>query len=58
MRFLSIPKIERIFLNDISTIKTATTEGLEVIPQNALEHAFESVLYPCNKCIETGEFFK
>ena len=44
-----------MFFNDISTIKTVTTLALEAIPQNELEHAFESLLNRCNKCIETRE---
>ena len=63
MRFLSIPKIEieveRVFLNYILTFKTATTRTLEAIPQNELEHAFESLFNRCNKCIEPrGEYFE
>ena len=51
-------KLKGCFFNDISTIKTATTRALEAIPQNELEHAFESLLNRCNKCIETGgEYF-
>ena len=52
-------KLKRCVFNDISTIKTATTRALEAIPQNELEHAFESLLNCCNKCIETGgEYFE
>ena len=52
-------KLNGCFFNDISTIETATTRELEVIPQNKLEHAFESLLNRCNKCIETGrEYFE
>ena len=47
-------KLRGCFFNDISTIKTATTRELEAIPQNELEHAFESLLNRCYKCIETG----
>ena len=39
--------------------KTTTTRALESISQNELEHAFESLLNRCNKCIETrGEYFE
>ena len=52
-------KLKGCFFNDISTIKTATTRTLEAIPQNDLEHAFESLLNRCNKCVETGgEYFE
>ena len=52
-------KLKGCFFNDISIIKTATTQALEAIPQNELEHAFESLLNRCNKCIETGgEYFE
>ena len=52
-------KLKGCFFNDISTIKTATTQVLEAIAQNELEHAFESLLNRCNKCIETGgEYFE
>lgn len=47
-------KLKGRFFNDISTIKTATTCELEAIPQSELEHAFESLLNRCKKCIETG----
>ena len=48
-----------MFFNDIPTIKTATTQALEAIPQNELEQAFESLCNRCNKCIETeGEYFE
>ena len=52
-------KLKGCFFNDISTIKTATKLALEAIPQNELEHAFESLLNSCNKGIETGgEYFE
>ena len=47
-------KLRGYFFNDISTIKTATTRTLKAIPQNELEHAFESLWNRCNECIETG----
>ena len=36
-------KLKLCFFNDISTIKTTTTQALEAIPQNKIEHAFESL---------------
>ena len=51
-------KLEECFFNDILTIKTATTQALEAIPQNEPEHAFESLLNRCHKCIETKEYFE
>ena len=51
-------KLKGCLFNGISTIKTAT-RALEAIPQNELEHTFESLLNCCNKCIEIdGEYFK
>ena len=47
-------KLKGCFFNDISTIKTAKTRALKALPQNKLEHAFESLLNRCNKCIKTG----
>ena len=54
--FFLFPKLESKggFFNDISTTKTAITRALESIPQNELEHAFESLLNRCNKCIKAG----
>ena len=46
------------FFNDISAIKTAITRTLEAIPQNELQHAFESLFNRCNKYIETREYFE
>ena len=52
-------KLKGCFFNDISTIETAATRALEAIPQNELEHAFESLLNRCKKCIEIGgEYFE
>ena len=52
-------KFKGCFFNDISTIRAATTWGVEVIQQSELEHAYESLLNRCNKCIETGgEYFE
>ena len=52
-------KLKGCFFNDISTIKTITTQALEAIPQNELWDAFKSLLNHCNKCIETGgEYFE
>ena len=47
-------KLKGCFFNDITTIKTATTRALEAIPENKLEHAFESLLNRCKMCIEIG----
>lgn len=52
-------KLKGCFFDDISTIQTASTRALEAIPINELEHAFESLLNRCNKCIESGgEYFE
>ena len=41
------------------TFRPASTQALEAIPQTELEHAFESLLNRCNKCIEVREeYFK
>ncbi|KYM93251.1 hypothetical protein ALC53_00187 [Atta colombica] len=48
-------KLKGCFFEDIPTIQTASIWVLEVIPQNELDHAFESLLNRCNKCIEAIE---
>jgi len=51
-------KLKGRFFNDIPTIQ-ASTQALEAIPQTELEHAFESLLNRCNKCIEARrEYFE
>ncbi|KAG5335551.1 SETMR methyltransferase, partial [Acromyrmex charruanus] len=52
-------KLKGRFFDDIPTIQSASTQVLEAIPQTELEHAFESLLNCCNKCIEArGEYFE
>ncbi|KAG5331640.1 SETMR methyltransferase, partial [Acromyrmex charruanus] len=52
-------KLKGRFFDDIPTIQSASTQALEAIPQTELEHAFESLLNRCNKCIEArGEYFE
>ncbi|KAG5316088.1 MOS1T transposase, partial [Pseudoatta argentina] len=52
-------KLKGRFFDDIPTIQSASTQALEAIPQTELEHAFESLLNRCNKCIEArGEDFE
>ncbi|XP_011166492.1 histone-lysine N-methyltransferase SETMAR-like [Solenopsis invicta] len=52
-------KLKGCFFEDIPTIQTASTRELEAIPQNELNHAFESLLNRCNKCIEArGDYFE
>ncbi|EGI67907.1 FLJ37770-like protein [Acromyrmex echinatior] len=52
-------KLKGRFFDDIPTIQSVSTQALEVIPQTELEHAFESLLNRCNKCIEArGEYFE
>ena len=52
-------KLKGCSFEDIDTIQTASTRALEEIPQNELEHAFESLLNRCNKCIVSkGEYFE
>ncbi|KAG5320380.1 MOS1T transposase, partial [Pseudoatta argentina] len=52
-------KLKGRFFDDIPTIQSASTQTLEAIPQTELEHAFESLLNHCNKCIEVrGEYFE
>ncbi|XP_025268578.1 histone-lysine N-methyltransferase SETMAR-like [Camponotus floridanus] len=52
-------KLKGCFFEDIPTIQTASTRALEAIPQNELDHAFESLLNRCNKCNEArGDYFE
>ncbi|KAG5313937.1 SETMR methyltransferase, partial [Acromyrmex insinuator] len=52
-------KLKGRFFDDIPTIQSASTQALEAISQTELEHAFESLLNRCNKCIEArGEYFE
>ncbi|EGI67037.1 FLJ37770-like protein [Acromyrmex echinatior] len=52
-------KLKGRFFDDIPTIQSACTQALEAISQIELEHAFESLLNRCNKCIEArGEYFE
>ncbi|KAG5310121.1 MOS1T transposase, partial [Acromyrmex insinuator] len=52
-------KLKGRFFDDIPTIQSASTQALEAIPQTELEHAFESLLNSCNKCIEVrGQYFE
>ena len=52
-------KLKGRFFDDIPTIQSASTQALQAIPQTELEHAFESLLNRCNKCIEArGEYFE
>ncbi|KAG5320020.1 MOS1T transposase, partial [Pseudoatta argentina] len=52
-------ELKGCFFDDIPTIQSASTQALEAIPQTEIEHAFESLLNRCNKCIEArGEYFE
>ena len=52
-------KLKGRFFDNIPTIQSASTQALQAIPQTELEHAFESLLNRCNKCIEArGEYFE
>ncbi|KAG5306281.1 SETMR methyltransferase, partial [Acromyrmex insinuator] len=52
-------KLKGRFFDNIPTIQSASTQAIEAIPQTELEHAFESLLNCCNKCIEArGEYFE
>ncbi|KAG5307706.1 GVQW3 protein, partial [Acromyrmex insinuator] len=48
-------KLKGPFFDDIPTIQSVSTQALEAISQTELEHAFESLLNRCNKCIEARE---
>ncbi|KAG5336738.1 SETMR methyltransferase, partial [Acromyrmex heyeri] len=52
-------KLKGCFFDDIPTIQSASKQVLEAIPHTELEHAFESLLNRCNKCIEVRrEYFE
>jgi histone-lysine N-methyltransferase SETMAR len=52
-------ELKGCFFEDIPTIQTALTLALEAIPKKELDHAFESLLNRCNKCIEArGDYFE
>jgi len=52
-------KLKGCLFADIPTIQAASTRALDTISQKEMDHAFESLLNRCNKCIErNGDYFE